>query len=96
MKRIGLYEAKTSLSALVAEVETSGKPIALTKHGRVVAELVPPSVSAPKAGMLKSADFMIAEDFDEADVGFEELYSEADALPPRLVKVAEDPAKYRA
>ncbi len=52
MKQVGLYEAKTSLSSLVAEVESTGKAIALTKHGKVVAGLSPPTVAAPKAGML--------------------------------------------
>lgn len=96
MKKIGLYEAKTSLSALVAEVEATGKPVALTKHGKVVAELVPPSVSGPKAGMLKSAGFMIADNFDDVEVGFEEGFAEDEALPPRLAKVADDQKKYQA
>ena len=39
MTTIGLYEAKTKLSALVAEIEASGEQILLTRHGKIVAEL---------------------------------------------------------
>jgi antitoxin (DNA-binding transcriptional repressor) of toxin-antitoxin stability system len=96
MKQVGIYELKTKISALVAEVEATGRGIALTKHGRVVAELVPPRQIAPKSGMLKSEGFFVAEDFDEDSSAFEELFAEAaPALPPRLAKVAEDPAPYR-
>ena len=55
MKEVGLYQAKTQLSALVAEVAATGEGIALTKHGEVVAELHPPANQAPKRGCLKSA-----------------------------------------
>jgi prevent-host-death family protein len=41
MKRLGAYEAKTNLSRLLDEVE-GGESFAITKHGRVVAHLVPP------------------------------------------------------
>jgi len=32
MKEVGLYEAKTKISALVQEVQESGNSIALTRH----------------------------------------------------------------
>lgn len=89
MKSIGLYEAKTKLSALVAELEESGEMIQLTRHGKVVAELCPPSpVVTPVRGSLKSADFHIADDFDESESGFEDFFGE----PPKRgsMKVAED------
>lgn len=95
MKQVGIYELKTKISALVAEVEATGQAIALTKHGRVVAEIVPPRQIAPKAGMLKSEGFFFAEDFDEDSSAFEELFQESNGLPPRLAKVAEDPVPYR-
>ena len=43
MKEVGLYEAKKKISSLVQEVQESGNSIALTRHGKVVAELRPPS-----------------------------------------------------
>jgi prevent-host-death family protein len=39
-RSVGAYEAKTHLSALLAEVER-GEEVEITKHGRVVARLVP-------------------------------------------------------
>ena len=97
MKEIGLYEAKTNLSALVTEVSASGSTIALTKHGKVVALLTPPSASsAPVRGMLKSPAFSIATDFDEDSAGFDELFEEdPEDRRVMLSKVAEDSADYR-
>ena len=93
MKMVGLYEAKTTLSALVAELERTGRAIALTRHGKVVAELqLPQKQTAPKAGMLATESFFMADDFDADTAGFEELLAEDD-LPPRLQKVADDEAR---
>ncbi len=41
MAEIGAYEAKTHFAALLNRVE-KGEHIAITRHGRVVAVLVPP------------------------------------------------------
>lgn len=40
MRRVQLYEAKAHFSALVSAVE-SGESIAITRHGRVVARILP-------------------------------------------------------
>ncbi len=42
MRTIGAYEAKTHLPRLLDEVE-KGERITITKHGRPVAVLVPPT-----------------------------------------------------
>ena len=39
MKHVGLFEAKTNLSSLVAEVE-KGREIVITRHGKPVAKIV--------------------------------------------------------
>ena len=39
MREVGILEAKTQLSALVAEVEKGGEDILITRHGRRVARL---------------------------------------------------------
>jgi len=39
MKHVGMFEAKTNLSALVEEVEKGGSVI-ITRHGKPVAKLV--------------------------------------------------------
>ena len=41
MKTVGAYEAKTHLPRLLDEV-AAGETITITKHGRPVAQLVPP------------------------------------------------------
>jgi len=64
MKQVGLYEAKSKLSALVSALIESGDPVSLTKHGQVVAELRLPSSSTPSRGGLASQDFFISPDFD--------------------------------
>ena len=73
MKEVGLYQAKTQLSALVAEVAATGDGIALTKHGEVVVEIHPQSNQAPKRGCLKSAKFRMVSDFDSYALGFEDF-----------------------
>lgn len=67
MKQVGLYEAKSKLSALVSALIESGDPVSLTKHGQVVAELRLPSSSPPSRGSLSSRDFFIAPDFDSPE-----------------------------
>lgn len=39
MKHVGMFEAKTNLSALVGEVEKGGQ-VVITRHGKPVAKLV--------------------------------------------------------
>ena len=39
MKHVGMFEAKTNLSALVEEVEKGGQ-VTITRHGKPVARLV--------------------------------------------------------
>ena len=89
MKEVGLYDAKTKLSALVADLESGGEPIALTRHGKIVAELHPHRTAlAPKRGCLKSENFYISQSFDDSEIGFEDFF---DDIQPSL-KVAEEPA----
>ena len=41
MKIVNIHEAKTKLSALLAEVEATGETVLIYRHGKPVAELVP-------------------------------------------------------
>lgn len=41
MKIVNIHEAKTRLSALLAEVEKTGEKILICRHGKPVADLVP-------------------------------------------------------
>jgi antitoxin (DNA-binding transcriptional repressor) of toxin-antitoxin stability system len=67
MKSLSLHEAKIQLSALMTELEATGEPFLLTRHGKVVAEVRLYDAVAPKRGCLKSAEFHIAPDFDASE-----------------------------
>lgn len=41
MKMVNIHEAKTQLSALLAEVEKTGERILICRYGKPVADLVP-------------------------------------------------------
>lgn len=41
MSTVSIHEAKTHLSALIAEVERLGEKVTICRYGRPVAELVP-------------------------------------------------------
>ena len=62
---IGAFEAKTKLSALLAQVE-KGRSFYITKHGRRIAEVKPVSPKRPRAkfGSGKDTVLYMAPDFD--------------------------------
>lgn len=60
LNTVGVRELKNSLSRHVREVER-GKRIAVTAHGRVVAELVPPQRRSKKPKRLSRWEQMIAD-----------------------------------
>lgn len=41
MKIVNIYEAKTKLSALLAELEETGEKVLICRHGKPAADLVP-------------------------------------------------------
>jgi antitoxin (DNA-binding transcriptional repressor) of toxin-antitoxin stability system len=41
MKTVNIHEAKTQLSALLAQIEASGETVRICRHGKPVADLVP-------------------------------------------------------
>ncbi len=41
MKIVNIHEAKTKLSALLAELEETGEKVLICRHGKPVADLVP-------------------------------------------------------
>lgn len=91
MKEIGLYEAKSKLSALVAELEAHGEVVAITRHGRIVAELHPHRARpVPQRGCLKSPSFFISADFDDTESGFEDFFGD----PGLSSRIAEEETPY--
>ncbi|MBN9340999.1 MAG: type II toxin-antitoxin system prevent-host-death family antitoxin [Burkholderiales bacterium] len=60
MKNVSVVEAKAHFSALLAEVE-AGEEIAVTRHGKVVARLVP---ERPQVAADAFRDFWSDDDID--------------------------------
>ena len=48
MIEVGVYEAKTQLTRLIARV-AQGERVTITRHGKAVAMLVPPAASGTRA-----------------------------------------------
>jgi len=67
VRSIGIFEAKTRLSAIVAEIMSEGEIFQITKHGRAVAELRPPTSdpAQPQRGAASGPNFWMADDFDD-------------------------------
>jgi prevent-host-death family protein len=53
MESVGSFEAKTHLPALL-ERASKGETIIITRHGKPVARLVPPSEEPPRLGVEES------------------------------------------
>ena len=52
MREVGVLEAKTNLSALLDEVQRTGEPVLITRHGKPVAQLsAPPPTRRAPAGL---------------------------------------------
>jgi prevent-host-death family protein len=61
MREIALYDAKNSLSALIAAVEATGETIVITRHGKRVAQLGPthPNITtADRAAAIRDLIFL--------------------------------------
>jgi len=70
--RVGAFEAKTHLSQLLDAVE-SGERIVITRRGKPVAELSPPSKKkCARRGCAKGPGFYMAPDFDAPLEDFKE------------------------
>ena len=86
MKEIPLHEAKNILSALVAEVETSGESVIVTRHGKPAARLS--SVTTDDRGEARTAVARLLIEQLEREASradgptWEELRSEMDAERP--------------
>ena len=72
-----IHEIKDHLSSVIAELAETGEEVEITKHGRVVARLVPPrgmgvilglgarpNANAPSVAELRWSDDEIADMFD--------------------------------
>jgi prevent-host-death family protein len=65
---VPVAEAKAKFSELIKRAE-AGEEVLVTRHGKVVARLVPPTDALPEKkpllGAFKDEPFWMADDFDE-------------------------------
>lgn len=79
MREIGILEAKTGLSGLVADVQRTGEEIVLTKHGRPAARIVPIATAPaapqrdPVEWQQRVARILAARDARPSVPGFDDL-----------------------
>lgn len=79
MREIGILEAKTELSSLIAEVESTGEEIVLTRHGRAAAKIVPlrpkdaASARDPAEWRRRVAELLAWRDAQPTSPGFDDL-----------------------
>ncbi len=64
-KSVGVHEAKTHLSRLLARV-AAGEEIQIARRGEVVARLVPPRERSPRRLGVDEGRFTVPDDFDGA------------------------------
>jgi len=62
---VNIYEAKTRLSALIAEVERTGEEIVIRRHNVPVAKLVPFRPTIPPRRLGGWGTVIMADDFDD-------------------------------
>ena len=76
MKQVNLYEAKTSLSALVEEA-ANGEEIVIAKNGKALARLMPMAKEPrrePKFGTGAHLGWKLPDDFDAWTPELEEMF----------------------
>ncbi|MDZ4362181.1 type II toxin-antitoxin system Phd/YefM family antitoxin [Brevundimonas sp.] len=59
MREVGVLEAKTSFTSLIAEVERTGEEVVVTRHGKAAVRIVPMDAANPQSSAERIA---VAED----------------------------------
>jgi len=59
LKKVPFTDARVELSALIDEVQNSGRPIAITRHGKPVAVLMNMEALEQKLAVLKQRPWML-------------------------------------
>ncbi|MGJ3232328.1 MAG: type II toxin-antitoxin system Phd/YefM family antitoxin [Oceanicaulis sp.] len=74
MKQVGVLEAKTHLSRLLEEIERTGEPVVITRHGKPVATISAGVSEAGREATRQAAARLKAWRADvEPDPGFDKL-----------------------
>jgi prevent-host-death family protein len=61
MREVGVLEAKTHLSSLLAAIEKDGETVTITRHGRAVAKLSPANAGDDLSQPRRSGKDLVAE-----------------------------------
>lgn len=67
MNAVSVSDLRGSLPELLKKVETTHEPLTVTRHGKVIAKLVPAESGEKKAYALRGKPIWISPDFDEPD-----------------------------
>lgn len=72
MSTATVFEAKARLSALIHELEKTGEPVIITRHGKPVARLIPEPPAPEAESLLKNLQHRVREqgvryDWDEVN-----------------------------
>lgn len=68
MQKLNLYDAKTNLSKLVANVAATGEEYIIARNGQPMAKIVPltPTEKTPRIGFMKGkGKITVPDDFNE-------------------------------
>lgn len=88
MREVGVLEAKTHLSSLLAAVEKEGETVTITRHGRAVATLAPVSEAGRVSARKTPAKELVAR--------FEALRNSIAAANPEVEKLTWEDLKQMA
>ena len=56
-----IHELKNELSSVLADVAATGEEVQITKHGRVIARLLPPETTGVVFGVGADADIVVPD-----------------------------------
>ena len=76
MLTVNIHDAKTHLSALLADLDQTGA-FTIARDGTPVAT-VAPITKAPRLGFMKGRGMVIPDDFDDLDAEVAALFDESD------------------
>lgn len=80
MREVGILEAKTSFSTLIAEIERTGEGVTVTRHGKAAVKIVPVRPSGKRTARDRAAvvrELLAARDAMPVVEGFDDLPWEA-------------------
>ncbi|MBV9607317.1 MAG: type II toxin-antitoxin system Phd/YefM family antitoxin [Solirubrobacterales bacterium] len=101
---VGIRELSHSVSAVVSEVERTGEPVVITRHGHPAAAIFPVSGDRLQALILQLIPHLVRDGFARADedlaagrtYALEDVLAELDRLDSEESGVADEDPQQRA